>query len=192
MFTIDDVHIIWQQGKYLKSRGIEAHDYEDQDEMFNEATQSGKPVIAYVFNVVRYLKQHLKRFEFNLFLLRRYFYDEPRLFIIEGDPRYRVSPRCRIRADSPILELYRPSVEFSTIKIVQPLAEQNKDLNWRHNSPDLISRQPRVLLRPPYGVDFRVNAQESIPIEHIRLWMPVIDVAYAAAAAQFFKNGLEP
>jgi hypothetical protein len=183
MFTKDDVHLLWQESKYLKKRGIEPHGHHNQTAMYNEAMRTGKPVIVNVSNLVRYTRQYLKRFEFNLFILRRYFNDEPRTVVDRND--------YRIMASNPILALYRPSLEFSSIKIVQPLEEQIIDeTQWAHTSPHTISRKPRVTLKPPFGVDYRTRAEDSIPIEHVMTWMPTINTAYEAVAAQFFKDGV--
>jgi len=185
MYTKDDVHLIWQDGKYLKKRGIEFCLHINKTDMYTKAAESQKPVIAYVHNIVKYEKQRINRFEFNLFLLRRYFHDEPRT------PRERMQHHYLIETNLPLLDSYRPSVEFSTIKIVQPLQHQPpRNDDWPHLRADTVSREPRVVLRPPFGVDFSGRLHESIPIEHILAWMPAINAAYEAAAAEFFKDGV--
>jgi hypothetical protein len=183
MYTKDEVFIIWQDGKYLKKRDIEPYPHIDKADMYTKAAESQKPVIAYVHNIVKYEKQRINRFEFNLFLLRRYFHNEPRT------PRERMQHHYLIETNLPLLDSYRPSVEFSSIKIVQPLQHQPpRNDDWPHLRADMISREPRVLLRPPFGVDFSGRLHDSIPIEHILAWMPTINAAYEAAASQFFKD----
>lgn len=185
MYTKDEVQLIWQDGKYLKKRGIEPHPHIDKTDMYIKAAESQKPVIAYVYNIVKYEKQCISRFEFNLFLLRRYLHNEPRT------PRAQMQHHYLIRANLHILEFYRPSVEFSSIKIVQPLQHQPHGGDDRpHLAADAVSRKPRVVLRPPFGIDFGGKLHESIPIEHSMTWIPVINAAYEAVATQFFKDGV--
>jgi hypothetical protein len=185
MYTKDEVYLIWQDGKYLKKRGIEFHPFIDKTTMYTKAAEAQKPVIAYVYNIVKYEKQRINRFEFNLFLLRRYLHNEPRT------PRAQMQHHYLIETDLHILEFYRPSVEFSSIKIVQPLDHQphGGDI-WPHLAADAVSRKPRVVLRPPFGIDFGGRLHESIPIEHTMTWIPVINAAYEAIAAEFFKDGV--
>lgn len=185
MYTKDEVHLIWQDGKYLKKRGIEFHPFIDKTTMYTKAAESQKPVIAYVHNIIKYEKQRINRFEFNLFLLRRYLHNEPRT------PRAQMQHHYLIETDLHILEFYRPSVEFSSIKIVQPLQHQphGGDI-WPHHAALTVSRKPRVVLRPPFGIDFGGRLHESIPIEHTMTWIPVINAAYEAVAAQFFRDGV--
>lgn len=185
MLTKDDVLLLWQESKYLKKRDIASAPDANSTDMYMAAAETQKPVIARVYNIVKYEKQRIRRFEFNLFLLRKYFHGEQRT------PREKINGCYFVDPGLPLLQSYRPSVEFSTIKIVQPLDWQpSTGDNYPHLAADKISRKPRVTLKPPYGVDFGGRLDESIPIEHIMVWMPTINTAYEAVAAQFFKDGV--
>jgi hypothetical protein len=182
-YTDEDVHVAWRPGgKHFKKRKyLNFIDYDDPSKFFTDALRQDKAIVCLVGNIQRLNHYSTPRYHLDLRIgaVRHDIFEKDRLETLKNYWRL-----WQYGAPPAVAESARP---FNIIPFVStavlPCTSRKVENEVVYTSDGLSP--PRVILAPPFGVEYVVNLDKSLNSQHLTNWAHYINAAVQKVYKQF-------
>lgn len=182
-YTDEDVHVAWCPGgrHFKKRKNLNFIDYDDPNKFFIDALKNNKGIVCLVTNIQRLSHYSSPRYQLCIRVgVRRY-------DLIAGKTLKSVMDYWRLWRGDAHPDSAAQAAAYITAPFVStavlPCTKHKIDNELRDVNKDVLT--PRVILAPPFGVEYAVGLDKSLKSQDLADWAHNMNAVVQKVYKQF-------